>query len=588
MTSYVQAAEELRGNTEQWAAYEARGNCVVLAGPGSGKTKLLTTKLARVATEDVRHPRGVACVTYSTECVRELRRRLDRLSIDDSGTMFIGTVHAFCLRHILLPYGRLGSAAVPDPLLVAGPKQQAQVFRSALKLLRMGEVRGLKTMFGKFRRDQLDSGAWDLDDDVARLARTYELELTRQGLVDFELMIREAVLLVERHEWVRNCLRARFPILVVDEYQDLGTALHRLVLSLCFKAAVRLIAVGDPNQSIYGFNGAHPEHLQQLGAREDVEAFRLSLNYRSGSKIVAASKAVLTTQVEDKATQDEAGIVAYPGCEGGIDGEAQYLVDKLLPQLLQRWKPGDILIAFRSKREGEPVEKALTTAGYEYVKAGSSSAYPKTPLTRFLEDVARWCVGGWRDGDPKVSRLLQAWVRLQTLPNSDVARSERLRLVRFMFEHRDTNMSAGHWLQVFERKVLMGGDARVRLAASGEVEAFDELRETLRPGNALGRFSVRNLAGQGGSGDYLNLVTLHSSKGSEFPVVVLVGADEGSFPWGNAKPADAEEDRRLFYVGVSRAKSELHVLWSKPVPGDPSRQGPSRFLRDMHERRKVL
>src|SRR5438445_11894808 len=111
---------------------------------------------------------------------------------------------------------------MPNPLHVAGIKQQGQVFGEALELLDMGTTRGLRTDFDKFRRDHLDTEEWDRTDDIARLAITYEKVLTDRGLIDFEVMAREAVMLVKQHALVRECLRARFPVLVVDEYQDLG------------------------------------------------------------------------------------------------------------------------------------------------------------------------------------------------------------------------------------------------------------------------------------------------------------------------------------------------------------------------------
>jgi len=111
---------------------------------------------------------------------------------------------------------------MPNPLHVAGIKQQGQIFGEALELLDMGTTRGLRTDFDKFRCDHLDTEEWDRTDDIARLAITYEKVLTDRGLIDFEVMAREAVMLVEQHAWVRECLRARFPVLVVDEYQDLG------------------------------------------------------------------------------------------------------------------------------------------------------------------------------------------------------------------------------------------------------------------------------------------------------------------------------------------------------------------------------
>lgn len=118
-TAYLAQAAELAGNPGQLAAYNSQGHCVVLAGPGSGKTKTLVLKLARILAEDVEAPRGVACITYSQECARELARRIESLGLQQAPNLFIGTVHGFCLRHLLMPYGRLAGLPISFPLSVA-------------------------------------------------------------------------------------------------------------------------------------------------------------------------------------------------------------------------------------------------------------------------------------------------------------------------------------------------------------------------------------------------------------------------------------------------------------------------------------
>jgi len=117
--TYLDAADELRKNPGQWKAYESKGRCVILAGPGSGKTKVLTVKMARMLAEDVSEPRGIACLTFNAECVRELERRLDRLGVRQERRVFIGTVHSFCLKHTLLPFGELAALGLPSPFRVA-------------------------------------------------------------------------------------------------------------------------------------------------------------------------------------------------------------------------------------------------------------------------------------------------------------------------------------------------------------------------------------------------------------------------------------------------------------------------------------
>ena len=123
ISPYLVAAEDLRGNEDQWKAYQSTGNCVILAGPGSGKTKTITVKIARLLAEDVRRPRRIACITYSNACIGELRSRLIRLGADDGDRLLLSTVHSFCLTELVLPYAAMAGIDVPEPLVVASPAQ---------------------------------------------------------------------------------------------------------------------------------------------------------------------------------------------------------------------------------------------------------------------------------------------------------------------------------------------------------------------------------------------------------------------------------------------------------------------------------
>ena len=130
-TSYLLAAQSLRTNAGQWAAYESLGHCVVLAGPGSGKTKTLTIKMARLLAEDVAEPRGVACITFNNECARELESRLSDLGVEPGRRIFIGTVHSFSLTQIILPYARVARLGLPDDFHVATKSERGRALRAA-------------------------------------------------------------------------------------------------------------------------------------------------------------------------------------------------------------------------------------------------------------------------------------------------------------------------------------------------------------------------------------------------------------------------------------------------------------------------
>lgn len=161
-TAYLAQAAELAGNPGQLAAYNSQGHCVVLAGPGSGKTKTLVLKLARILAEDVEAPRGVACITYSQECARELARRIESLGLQQAPNLFIGTVHGFCLRHLLMPYGRLAGLPISFPLSVATQRVSDRLLKQTGDAL-FGQNHPYKVIdLGRHRRSVLNrnSVAW--------------------------------------------------------------------------------------------------------------------------------------------------------------------------------------------------------------------------------------------------------------------------------------------------------------------------------------------------------------------------------------------------------------------------------------------
>jgi len=565
MNGYDEAVAALRENEEQWKAFESRGNCVVLAGPGSGKTRTLTTKMARLLRE-IRAPRGVACVTYSTECARELRRRLDGIGVEESDRAFVGTLHAFCLRHILGVFGPIAGHALSDHLRIAKESQRLEALSVAMRDVRAGgDPERLLRDIDLLRKTNLDrtpSTEWDPNGAIERLCVAYESRLREKELLDFDAIVLDSLNLVETNAWLRKALRAKFPVLVIDEYQDLGVALHRLVYALCFDAGVRLFAVGDADQSIYGFTGARPELLQELSGREDVETIRLRLNYRSGDRLVHAASSVLEEPREYVSTRGDIGDIHFHGYND-LDAQVEALVSDLLPDILTRVDAGDIVILYPTRNEASRIETALAAAGFEYVRLGRDAAYPRTPLTRLLEEVAEWCASGWRTGKPRISRLVGRWIALLRVLELQERRAEVRKLIRFLFNNRNAAASARSWLETLDVEVVQRGECREQLAAVGELESFEKLLSAAAENGPLAHFTVRNLAGQAGSSTHINLMTLHSSKGCEFPAVIIAGADEGRLPSSYATTSAAiREARRLFYVGVSRAKDEVHLISS--------------------------
>lgn len=566
--NYLSAAEDLRRNDRQWAAYESRGHCVVLAGPGSGKTKVLTTKMARMLAEDVRAPRGIACITYSTQCVKELQKRLGRLGVEEGSRAFIGTVHSFCLREVVIPYAKLAGINIPDPLKVAPLSEQKLLFGEAVNTIISNEnPQYVRTPFEEFRRTVLDrtSDEWTRDERYAPLVTKYEQLLMAAGKIDFDDMALIGLKLIKNHAWVRKALKAKYPILVIDEYQDLGIPLHQIVLHLCVEGGMRLFAVGDPDQSIYGFTGARPLLMKELVSREDVEDVRLRLNYRCGKTIIVASTTALAEMRDFESAEGHKGVVQDYQCSNGFDDQVSLAVETIIPAAMIRRKGrklGDIGILYLDKYDGEKISKAVDTAGIEYVRFDQGNPYQKTPVILWLEDCASWCAGGWRLGEPRLSTLLQGWRRFNPSLTKDSEIVDcRNRLVKFLFGSRTSDIRLIDWLCAFAKQGLY---AKIKNdpTMADEAEALKALYEACKDGKPLAQYTVANFGGQRGSPDRLNLTTIHGAKGLEYDVVIMMGLEQGRIPYYNDSPIQEKEKRRLFYVAMTRARHEVHLLWS--------------------------
>ena len=591
-SAYLEHSRSLHRNAPQRAAYDSEGHCVVLAGPGSGKTKTLTLKLARMLAEDVRAPRGIACITYSQECARELTRRLAELGIAENDNLFVGTVHGFCLRHLLMPYAGLARLGLPSPLTMATATQSKAIEKAAGEML-FGLKHPHKPIeMGKHRRSVLDrmSEAWKAKPELARWAERTEADLRDQGLVDFDDLVVNGRKLVAEHDWVLPLVQAKFPILVVDEYQDLGVALHDIVERLAFDGNVRLFAVGDYDQTVYGFTGADGTLLQALANRDNVEKIQLQLNYRSAGQLIRASEMVLGEERGYRANDpDREAAIDFVERPKGLEEQAEFAVTEIIPAVLASKsgrKLGDIAILYKDFNGGNAAAAAAMKAGLSFIRVDTAAPYKKVALTSWIEDCAGWCAGGWRNADPQLRTLISRWIGFHdNLRGARRRAEEGERLTRFLWEHRQDDAPAAEFVQLLCTE-LVNDLLRDHPCLSDQAEQVESLLTALRHGGPLASFLTSDLGRQDGSPDHLNLLTLHSSKGCEYDVVIMIGLDQGRLPWNNPTPKQLAADRRLFYVGLTRARDAVYMLYSGWIP---SRRGPwhlgrSVFLDELEDR----
>lgn len=591
--TYYQAVDAL--NPKQREAFDAQGNTVLLAGPGSGKTATLVLKVARLL-DEIPAPRGLACLTYGNEAAREFEQRLRGYGIRSGGRLFTGTVHSFCLAHILRPFvSRLG------------PKQQHLVTSELandyeLKSAREAglEAAGVnepeswwKAKLEEYRKLALIDPAYAsrLDDRLPRVSQVYEAHLRRIGRIDFDDIILGSLELVLTDEHVRRALVAKYPWFVIDEYQDLGLALHRMMEVLLETAGVRVFAVGDPDQSIYAFNGARPEFLDALVNRKGVSTVRLELNYRCRQTIIDASLHVLqppeTRNFVSAHEGDERGEIVFKRCENGLEEQAAHVAARIRERI-DRGVPLAEIGVF-AKRWGDlgTCETALIEAGIPY-RLVRGRDYKITPLTTWIENMARWCAGGWRSGVPRMADIFAAWERVARACGGSLggnaALSSRVTLYKTLSALRDPNMSVERWVEATDAG--LGLTPLVPSPATPLRMRFD-LRElsTMLAALRTGSVAAQTLAEFTGiDQDKVVLQSLHSSKGLEYAVVFMIALEDGVIPQYKESPQEA---RRLFYVGMTRAKREVHLLWSGfyfNAKGKLNEQGHSPFVTELWKR----
>lgn len=599
----------------QRAAVLHDGNVVLRAGPGSGKTRTLVARIAYVLQTQISPFRGVACITYTNPAAEEIRRRVHSSGVRAEGRITCSTVHAFCLNEILRAFGHLTGQPAPEAGQVLNKAATEALLQRCFDQVGIGEVLAQHRVAQstKIRRalacnEDLDG----FDPREVQAARLYEEQLVLRGETDFEAMVIRAVHLVREHAHVRDLLHARFPHLVVDEYQDLGGVLHELVLALRDLAGITVFAVGDTDQSVYGFTGADAKYLTELADRADFRDLELEVNYRSGQDIITAAEAALGLSRGRLAREGAPrGNVGLKKAEGGLQDHARITCDLVEQAQGKGISPERIAILYPARgRLLDNVRSELTRRELDFRHEGDDKL-PAGSLSRFVQRCAARAVTNYqihaasgtdradmlrRAHAPSLASLARALTTLRTEaqlapPPSRLFLPRALQLCLDPDQLYPADAPALAWLEQ-----LLAGLALDGVAAGhpdlDNTSSLDNLARLCRAKNLV----LQDLArGEEVVGKVL-LATYHAAKGREFDTVILPGLLKELIPrdvpiggnrWRSPTEAELAEQRRAFYVALTRAESTVTMIVGPGYETKNGRwrpSGPSAFVIEMARR----
>ena len=560
----AQGIEEL--DQHQREALVARGNLVIVAGPGSGKTRTVVTRAGYLLSTRISPLRGLAAITYTNQAAAELKEGLARLGVVQPDRLFAGTLHAFCLAHVL-PYARLVNVELPELDAIMNEQEEKALVQECADD-EGADYWALREVFTSLRR-RLAAGddVSDQPPDYVRAVERYEAKSERDRIWDFEGIVLTALRLLREHPEVADVVKARFPTVMIDEYQDLGAGLHRLVETL-LDAGVEITAVGDVDQSIYGWAGGAPEYLDALCARSDFTVRRLITNYRCGSAVVAAAELVLAIArgwQPDPHRQDP-GTLEFQTVDGGIEEQAQEAATAVTTLLAAGVPPHEIAVLLRFRLPlGPLIEKHLTNTGV----AVRFDTAPSTEVGRWLEGAALYATCLTPGSDSATPPPLGASVLLNRLEALRRAagrpRNADPWLLRVASLHRTlvgATPTPSTSVKAWASRVATDLDLRDLAVAIGDPRTLKEIDSLT---SAADELLLTDLASDTAGTGKVVLSTFHNAKGRTFTAVVLPGLTEGAVPpWGGPpwlpaplRGAKLEEERRNFYVALTRSRGSV-------------------------------
>ncbi len=551
-------------------AFKKDGHTVVVAGPGSGKTRVLVMKIAKLLREDITPPQGIACLTYTRMMAKELELRLSSLGVLDRPNVVMGTVHSFCLGHIVQPFAKLFDLGLPQPIRIAPISIWNESFGHAREVVtgigfdpENSTDRQFRYAVTRYHLENADISFTDwTNQEYAQILQNHYDNLFDQGFVDFDIIVKNALKLVVDNNLVRQSLYAKFSWFAVDEYQDLGYPLFKIITEMVNNTAIKLFAIGDPDQAIFDFAGTDPKYLIELSERPDVQpVIKLKYNYRSTKNVVNLSKAILSPYSDyETVRRDVNGSCRIYKCSQDID--QLRVISQLIQKFQQQGIKNDEIAVLHPWRDNGliPISSTLEAHNIKYVMDKHPLYDRSMKLIQWLEDICYWCLKGWcaKDGGEKslitFEDLLRTWDQIVNGERSNFEddTNSRVKLTQVLWNLREEDRFLHEWLSIISEGLkLEAAFDEYQKIYPDEVNEFHRLYELTEPGNELENLRTSKF---GNVFPAVQLTTLHSSKGMQFDAVIISGVEKIRLD---------DNGRRLFYVGVSRAKKEISLVYSE-------------------------
>lgn len=618
-------------------------NVLVLAGAGSGKTRVLVHRIAWLIETEGLSPWSIMAVTFTNKAAREMRGRIEELLGINPHGMWVGTFHG--LAHRLLR-AHWQDAGLVENFQIMDSDDQLRLIKRLSKEMNFDDNRFPAKQFQWYinaqkdeglRAAHIDAGNDSFQQNMLAMYSAYEIACERGGMIDFgELLLRSLELLRDRKPELLAHYQQRFGYILVDEFQDTN-AIQYGWLRLLAGNHQKLMAVGDDDQSIYGWRGARIENIQNLNEHfPNTQTIKLEQNYRSSQNILSAANAVIANNAgrlgkELRTTAaDGKKLKLYSGFNE--QDESRFIVDQIDKWIKDDNKRADAAILYRSNAQSRVLEEALIRAGIPYRIYGGHRFYDRLEIKNAL---AYLRLLSNRDDDTAMERVINVPTRGIGTRTIEVvrehARNTGVSMWRAATEIVTNNVlpaRASNALAAFlelirqmdegtqgvdlheqtEHVVKCSGLIEHHLKEKGEkgqsrVENLEELSAAAK--QFMGQWDLMEQEGFRGPlaafldqaaldagdaqadefQDSVQLMTLHSAKGLEFPLVFLAGMEEGLFPHKMSadEPGRLEEERRLCYVGITRAMEQLYLTYaeSRRMHGQENYNRPSRFIKEI-------